>query len=87
MGCSGIGSVLRADFRYDGDNPSDIDVLFTYGKNAHKNLLTQIRMQYELEDLLNREVDLVSKTALLNDPNYIRCQNILGSAVVIYAVR
>ena len=87
MGCSGIGSVLRADFRYDGDNPSDIDVLFTYGKNAHKNLLLQVQMQYELEDLLNREVDLVSKTALLNDPNYIRCQNILGSAVVIYAVR
>ena len=79
-----FGSILRADFRCDGENLSDIDVLFTYGKNAHKNLLLQVQMQYELEDLLHRAVDLISKTALLDDPNYIRCQNILGSSVVIY---
>jgi uncharacterized protein len=82
-----FGSVLRADFQTGGQKPSDVDVLFTYGKNAHKNLLLQVLMQYELEDLFDRKVDLVSKTALLNDPNYIRCQNILDLAVVIYAAR
>jgi predicted nucleotidyltransferase len=82
-----FGSVLRADFQCDGENPSDIDVLFTYSKNAHKNLLLQVQMQYELEDLLHREVDLVSKTALLNDHNYIRRQDIISSAMVIYAAR
>jgi len=61
--------------------------LFTYGKNARKNLMLQVRMQYELADLFDRGVDLVSKTALLNDSNYIRRQNILGSAMVIYAAR
>ena len=82
-----FGSVLRADFRAGGEQPSDVDVLFTYGKNARKNLMLQVRMQYELVDLLHQEVDLVSKTALLNDPNYIRRQDILGSSVVIYAAR
>lgn len=82
-----FGSVLGADFRADGENPSDVDVLFTYGKNARKNLMLQVRMQNELADLLHREVDLISKTALLADSNYIRRQNILGSVVVIYAAR
>jgi predicted nucleotidyltransferase len=33
-----------------------------------------VRMQYELADLFDREVDLVSKTALSDDPNYNTCQ-------------
>jgi uncharacterized protein len=80
-----FGSVLRDDFRADEEQPSDIDVLFTYGENAHKNLILQVRMKYELEDLFHRHVDLVSKTAILTDPNYVRRQNILESARVIYA--
>jgi len=40
-----------------------------------------------LADLFDREVDLVSKTALLDDSNYIRRQNILEASVVIYAAR
>jgi uncharacterized protein len=80
-----FGSVLREDFRTDSAQPSDIDVLFTYGKNARKNLILQARMKFELEDLFQRVVDLVSKTAILTDPNYVRRQNILESARVIYA--
>jgi len=41
-------------------------------------------MKFELEDLVHRSVDLVSKTAILADPNYIRRRNILESARVIY---
>lgn len=82
-----FGSILRDDFRVAGEKPSDIDVLFTYSQNAPKNLILQIRMKYELEDLCHRPVDFVSKTALSNDPNYIRRQNILESAQVIYESR
>jgi uncharacterized protein len=79
-----FGSILRDDFRLDGDNPSDIDVLFTYGQNARRNLILQVRMKHELETLFHRNVDLVSKTAIFTSPNYIRRQNILNSAIVIY---
>ncbi|WP_019499786.1 nucleotidyltransferase family protein [Pseudanabaena sp. PCC 6802] len=80
-----FGSVLRDDFRVNGEHPSDVDVLFTYDENARKNLILQARMKHELEDLFARKVDLVSKSAILVDPNYIRRQNILGSAKIIYA--
>ena len=79
-----FGSILRDDFRLHGDNPSDVDVLFTYGQNARRNLILQVRMQQELEALFHRNVDLVSKTAILTSSNYIRRQNILNSAIVIY---
>lgn len=82
-----FGSILRDDFRVAGEKPSDIDILFTYSQDAPKNLIVQIRMKYELEDLCHRSVDFVSKTALSNDPNYIRRQNILASAQVIYESR
>jgi uncharacterized protein len=82
-----FGSVLREDFRTGTEKPSDVDVLFTYGKNARKNLILQAEMKFELEDLFHRAVDLVSKTAILNDSNYIRRQHILESAKVIYAER
>lgn len=32
-----FGSVLGDDCRAEGENSSDVDVLFTYGKNARKN--------------------------------------------------
>ena len=44
-------------------------------------------MKFELETLFDRNVDLVSKTAIIADPNYIRRQNILGSARTIYVER
>jgi predicted nucleotidyltransferase len=82
-----FGSILRHDFQGVGENKSDVDILFTYGETAHKNLILQIKMQYELEDLFGRSVDLVSKTALFHDSNYIRRQNILNSARIIYGTR
>ncbi len=82
-----FGSVLRDDFRIDGEDSSDVDVLFTDGKNARRNLILQVRMKFELEDLFHRPVDMVSKTALLTDPNTIRRQHILESARIIYVQR
>lgn len=82
-----FGSILRDDFEVVGENKSDVDILFTYGATARKNLILQVRMQYELEDIFNRSVDLVSKTALEQDANYIRRHNILNSARIIYGTR
>ncbi|MGL5510661.1 MAG: nucleotidyltransferase family protein [Microcoleaceae cyanobacterium] len=82
-----FGSILRDDFQVVGENKSDVDILFTYGAMARKNLILQVRMQYELEDIFNRSVDLVSKTALEQDANYIRRHNILNSARIIYGTR
>jgi predicted nucleotidyltransferase len=82
-----FGSILRDDFQVVGENKSDVDILFTYGITARKNLILQVRMQYELEDIFDRSVDLVSKTAIEQDANYIRRHNILNSARIIYGTR
>ena len=78
-----FGSVLRDDFRPD----SDIDVLVTFAPDAKRGLLTLAKMKYELEDLLGREVDLVSKHAIETSHNWIRRKEILGTAQVIYVER
>ncbi len=56
-----FGSVLRDDFSVD----SDIDVLVSFKPSAKRGLLEKIRMQEELSSLLNHDVDLVSKKAII----------------------
>ena len=75
-----FGSVLRDDFQAD----SDIDVLVSYKPTAKRGLFEKIQMEEELELLLHRKVDLVSKKAIENSHNWLRRKNILGSAEVIY---
>ena len=76
-----FGSVLRDDFRPD----SDIDVLVEFELTAHPTLLDSARMKIELEQILDREVDLVSRRGVETSRNYIRRQAILESAQEIYA--
>lgn len=78
-----FGSVLRDDFRPD----SDIDVLVTFSPEAKRGLLALATMKYELEDLLGRKVDLVSKRAIEMSHNWIRRNEILGTAQVIHVER
>lgn len=75
-----FGSILREDFRPD----SDIDILVTYKPSAKRGLFEKIRLKEELETLLHRDVDLVSKRAIEQSPNWLRRKNILGSAEAIY---
>lgn len=49
-----FGSVLRADFSPE----SDVDVLVEFESGHRVGLMTFVRMQYELSDLLGREVHL-----------------------------
>ncbi len=76
-----FGSALRADFNSD----SDIDLLISFSPDADWSLLDHVQMQQELRALFNREVDLISRRALERSPNWLRRQEILGTAQIIFS--
>ncbi len=73
-----FGSVLRDDFRVD----SDVDVLVSFGPEAHPSLLELVELREDLKDLFGREVDLVERAGLRNP---FRRRAILSTAEVVYA--
>ena len=75
-----FGSVLRDDFGPD----SDVDVLVSFAPDAHWSLFDIVHMQEEIEEILGRQVDLVSRRAIEASRNYIRRKAILSSAEVVY---
>ena len=75
-----FGSVLRDDFGPD----SDVDVLVSFAPDAHWSLFDMVHMQEEIEEILGRQVDLVSRRAIEASRNYIRRKAILSSAEVVY---
>jgi len=78
-----FGSVLRADF----DSESDVDVIVTFDDEAEWSLLDHIRMQQELQALLQRDVDLVTKRAVERSENWVRRGEILSTAFVVFPER
>lgn len=78
-----FGSVLRNDFEPE----SDIDVLVDFAEDAQWGLLDHVQMQQDLEGMLGRKVDLISKRALQESVNWIRREAILNSAEIIYQER
>ena len=76
-----FGSVLRDDFHAD----SDIDVLVAFAPDAPWTLLDLVNMEYELADLTGRDIDLVEKQAIENSHNWLRRDEILNTAQVIYS--
>ena len=78
-----FGSILRDDFRPD----SDIDMLVTFTPDSKISLLDFVRLEYDLEDWLHRDVDLVSKPAVEQDRNWLRRKEILNNFQVIYESR
>lgn len=75
-----FGSVLREDFSPN----SDIDVMVSFEESATWGLLEFIRMKRELETLLGRRVDLITKKSIEQSHNWIRRQEILSTAQPIY---
>jgi predicted nucleotidyltransferase len=69
-----------------GEDPSDIDLLYTNAPSTRYGFQF-FDMQEELEKLLNRKVDLVSKRGIETSRNYLRRKSILESTQVIYAKR
>ena len=73
-----FGSAMRQDF----NALSDIDVLVSFEDFSEITLFDLVQMQIELEDIFNRPVDLIEKSALRNP---YRREEILKTAQVIYA--
>ena len=78
-----FGSVLRDDFGPD----SDVDVLVTFSAEANWGLFDHIQMQQELQAILRRQVDLVSKRALERSRNWMLRNEILNTAETLFPQR
>ena len=78
-----FGSVLREDF----SPTSDVDVLVSFMPEATWGLFDLVTMQEELEAMLGREVDLVSRAAVEQSENYIRRGQILSTLEIIYTAQ
>ena len=76
-----FGSVLRDDFRPD----SDLDVMVKFHPDAHPTFSTLDRMEAELAAIFQRDIDLITRQGIETSRNYLRRQEILNSAQVIYA--
>lgn len=76
-----FGSVLRNDFGAE----SDIDVLVSFAPDAEWSLFDHVRMEIELGEILQRKVDLISRSALERSANRVRREAILSSARIIHA--
>jgi predicted nucleotidyltransferase len=68
-----FGSVLRDDFRPD----SDVDVLVAFEPDARWSLFDLVRMEGDLERIVQRKVDLVDRKAVEQGRNWIRRNHIL----------
>jgi predicted nucleotidyltransferase len=78
-----FGSALRDDF----GPASDLDILVTFAADARWGLFDHVQMEQELQRLLKRSVDLISKRALERNENWLRRQEILKSVCVFYPER
>src|SRR5215470_15857019 len=73
-----FGSVLRDDFSPE----SDVDVLVTLSTDSRLSLLEFVDMKEELQGILHRKVDLVSRKGLRNP---FRRHEILNTRQIVYA--
>ena len=75
-----FGSVLREDFHAN----SDVDVLVTFRADARPTLFTLSEMTAELESIVGRKIDLVTRGSVEKSENYLLRDAVLQSAQVIY---
>lgn len=78
-----FGSALNERFRSD----SDIDILVSFASDADWGLLDHVQIQQELENILHRKVDLVSKRGIEQSRNRLRKKEILGTAETIFSCK
>ena len=73
-----FGSAVRPEeFRAD----SDVDVLVSFSDDAPWSLLHMVDMKSELEEIFEREVDLLERDGVEGSRNRFRRRSILDSAV------
>jgi len=78
-----FGSVLNDQFHRD----SDIDILIRIAPKTRQGLLTLAKIKHDLEASTGRVVDIVLKESIENSENWIRRNEILKTAQVIYEQR
>lgn len=77
-----FGSAVTGELRPD----SDIDLLVEFAPDARPSLFDMVGLREELMAVFGgREVDLVSKDALLKSHNPIRIKSILEKTEMLYA--
>ena len=76
-----FGSILRDDFHPD---TSDVDVLVSFSPTYTWTYDAAFEMREELIEMFQRPVDLISRQSIERSPNWLRRNNILNSAQVIY---
>ncbi|MEL7141513.1 MAG: nucleotidyltransferase domain-containing protein [Cyanobacteria bacterium J06643_4] len=77
-----FGSILRSDFHRN----SDVDIMVTFSSEAHWGW-DIVDIKEELEVLFGRKVDFMTKAAIEESDNWIRRNEILGSAELVYVSR
>lgn len=78
-----FGSILRDDFRPD----SDVDVMVEFAPDAHPTFTTLEQMEEDLQQIFHRDIDLITRQGIETTRNYLRRQEILSSAQIIYVAR
>jgi predicted nucleotidyltransferase len=76
-----FGSVIRDDFT----GQSDIDILVQFNPGEAPSISGFEDLRMELQHLLGRKVDLVTKRSIEKSKNQFRRKEILGHFNVIYA--
>ncbi len=75
-----FGSALREDFGPD----SDVDFLVTYEPDAKRGLFEHVRMENELKEIMGRDVDLITRSAVEKSRNWLRRKSILQNVEEVY---
>lgn len=78
-----FGSVVRDDFRPDGD----VDVLVSFSPRAEGSLLEHRAMEEELSTIFGKKVDIISRMPIEQSEDYIRRNAILKTAQPYYVTR
>lgn len=76
-----FGSALRDDYGPE----SDVDILVTFSPDADWGLLDHVQMKLDLSTIFKKEVDLITRQGLEHSSNWLRRNEILKTAHVIYS--
>ena len=76
-----FGSALGEEFSAE----SDIDFLVDFKEHAEISLFDHLKIVEELQTLIGREVDLITRHSVENSFNWIRRNSILNTARTVYA--
>ena len=76
-----FGSAVGNEFTGE----SDLDFLVDFQEHAEISLFDHLKIIEELEALVGREVDLLTRRSVENSYNWIRRDSILNTARTVYA--